>query len=341
MNQLIVALISVLTIISIASALDCTNQPVAFFCKGTGFALCLFDNEYDYACAAGTACQCGEGVECDTPCTMACETGDRNTDAVAYCQARLGQFAGQQQGYFCDALGGGFYQCVRDAYCPESASPQSAYQHCPDGTLCACGDTYMECSLASQRTPCLYNTSYVPLTTQPLTTQPLTTQPLTTQPLTTQPLTTQPLTTQPLTTQPLTTQPLTTQPLTTQHLTTKPQTTAALTTHFLTTQGLTTQSQVVQTPHQQNECGSYRWDCINFSQGDVAHGCTDNTCGNVGDGGFCFWDLGTQAGACAGDIYCSGSIPCNSESQCPPNYMCLINTCCGSQGVCGPVCNSK
>jgi len=309
-------------------------------------------------------------VECDTPCTMACETGDRDTVAYDYCQARLDNFAGEQQGYFCDALGGGFYQCVRDAYCPESASPQSAYQNCPDGTLCACGDTYKECSLASQRTPCLYNSSYVPLTTQPLTTQPLTTQPLTTQPLTTQPLTTQPLTTQPLTTQPLTTQPLTTQPLTTQPLTTQQLTTqplttqplttqrlttqplttqklttAAVTSHSvtsspLTTQSVTTQSQVVQTPHQQNLCGSYRWDCINFSQGDTAHGCSDTSCGNVGDGGFCFWDLGTQAGACAGDIYCSGSIPCSSESQCPPNYMCLINTCCGSAGVCGPVCNT-
>jgi len=300
MNKAAVILFALLAIASVAhSQLDCANLPVAFYCDGTGFALCVNGNEYNYACAAGTACQCGQGVECDTPCTMACETGDRDTDAYNYCQARLNDFAGLQQGYFCDALGGGFYQCVRDAYCPESASPQSQYQYCPDGTMCACGDTYKECSLAASRTPCLYNTSYVPLTTQPLTTQPLSTQSLTTHSMTTQAVTSGQV-----------------------------------------VQPLTTQSQTVQSPHQASLCGSYRWDCINFSQGYSAHSCVDNSCGDVGDGGYCFWDLGTNTGACAGNMYCNEVQSCNSEAECPPDYMCLINTCCGAGGICGPVCNT-
>jgi len=315
---------------AVTAQFSCVGQPTAFFCNGTGFALCVYDAEYDYACAAGTACQCGEGVECDTPCTMACETGPRDTDAVTYCQDRLANFGGDQ-GYFCDALGGGFYQCVRDAFCANQASPRSQYIPCPDGTECACGDTYFECSVSHQRTPCLWPSDYVPLTTQPLTTQPLTTQPLTTQPLTTQPLTTQPLTTQPLTTQPLTTQPLTTQQLTTQPVTSNSVTSGI---------SLTTQSATVQTPHQQSLCGGYRWDCIWFSQGTSVHDCTDFSCGNVGASGFCNWDLGTNLGVCAGTMYCSGAQACSSESQCPTNYACVINTCCGQAGICAPVCNT-
>jgi len=252
-----------------AAALDCTDLPVAFYCQGTGFALCLYGTEYDYTCGAGTACQCGEGVECDTPCTMACETGDTNTAAFEYCSARLGYFSGQQ-GYFCDALGAGFYQCVRDAYCPDRASPQSQYISCPDGTECACGDTTHECSMGSSRTPCLWPSDYVPLTSGPLT---------------------------------------------------------------------TAAASDVQTPHQASLCGDHRWDCINFSQGDVAFSCHDDTCGEVGDGGYCFWDLGSNAGSCAGNFYCADSPTCTSDAACGAGNACIINSCCGTGGVCAPICS--
>jgi len=260
------SIVLLISLIGVAAAFSCVGQPTAFFCKGTGFALCVNDAEYDYACAAGTACQCGEGVECDTPCTMACETGSRDTDAWNYCQARLGGFSGEQ-GYFCDALGGGFYQCVRDAFCPTQASPRSQYIPCPDGTECACGDTTKECSLAGARTPCLWPSDYVPLTTSP--------------------------------------------------------------------------QADVQTPHQNALCGDYKWDCINFSQGYSAHACHDDTCGEVGDGGYCFWDHDTNAGVCGGNTWCSDAPACSSSAQCGSGYSCSINTCCGAGGVCIPICNSK
>jgi len=249
--------------IAVTTALNCADLPVAFYCKGTGFALCLYGSEYDYACGAGTACQCGEGIECDTPCTMACETGDTNTDAFAYCSARLGHFSGQQ-GYFCDALGGGFYQCVRDAYCPDRASPQSQYIPCPDGTACACGDTNQECSLAASRSPCLWPSDRVPMTSGA--------------------------------------------------------------------------SSDVQSPHQASLCGGNRWDCINFSQGYSAHSCHDDSCGEVGDGGYCFWDHDSNEGSCGGNTYCSDAGSCSSDAACGAGFTCIINSCCGAGGVCVPVC---
>jgi len=263
-------------VVAISAQLDCTNLATGYYCNGQGYTLCVNGFGYQFACAAGTACACGQGNECDSPCTTACETG--SSDAQNYCNIRLADFSGEQ-GYFCDADATGFYQCVRDAFCPTQASPQSQFIPCALGTECRCGNTFMECTSLLSVTPCVYPEDFIAFTTG-------------------------------------------------------------------TTTGTTgtTGSPVVptqQSPHQNSLCGSFRWDCINFSQGPTAHLCADDSCGDVGDGGGCIWDIDTNAGSCAGDTFCAGIGLCDTASDCgnPNNWICAINTCCGAEGVCAPVCS--
>jgi len=253
-------IIVITCIIAAVYALDCTNLATGYYCDGTGYTLCVNGYGYSFACAAGTACQCGQGNECDTPCTTACETG--TSDATPYCNARLVDFAGEQ-GYFCDADGSGFYQCVRDAFCPSQASPRSQLISCPLGTECRCENTFMECSFASIVSPCVTPLYYIPYTT-----------------------------------------------------------------------GTTGSSE---------DCGSYRWDCINFSQGDTAHTCIDDSCPAVGNYGVCFSNADTNTGSCAADLPCFGLGECNTASDCgsPDDWICAINTCCGAAGVCLSACNNE
>jgi len=261
--------------IAIACALDCTNLATGYYCNADlSYTLCVNGYGYVFSCAAGTGCECGTGVNCATPCTFTCEPG--SSPAQPFCQQRINEFG--TQGYFCQSAGG-FYQCVRDAYCSDQASPRSQFIPCPDGTECRCGNSFEECSSSAEITPCVWPVDYQPYTT-------------------------------------------------------------GSTTGTTGTTG-SPPAPTHQSPHQASLCGSYRWDCINFSQGYSAHFCTDNTCGNVGQDGFCAWDADTNEGSCGGDIACYGAQSCNTASNCgsPDSWVCAINTCCGVGGVCIPVCS--
>jgi len=142
--------------------LDCANMDDGYYCNANGgYTLCNNGYSYVFACAAGTACTCGTGAECDNPCTTVCENS--GSDAQTFCTARLGNF--EEEGYFCDENGDGFYQCLVDPYCSTQASASSSYIGCASGTECRCGDTYEECSNSLALTPCDYPAEYQPFTT--------------------------------------------------------------------------------------------------------------------------------------------------------------------------------
>jgi len=149
-------------LLAVVAALDCTNLATGFYCNDDGsYTECVNGYGYVFQCATGTACGCGTGNECDSPCTTACETG--TSDARTFCTARLNNF--DQEGYFCDEAGDGFYQCVADSFCNSQASPQSSFISCPSGSECRCGDTFEECSSQLSLTPCEFPAQYQPGTT--------------------------------------------------------------------------------------------------------------------------------------------------------------------------------
>jgi len=161
---MMIRILVLLSLVSIAAAIDCSTSPNGYYCNADkSYTLCNNGHSYRFACAAGTGCQCGTNQVCSTPCTFLCETG--SSPAQAFCQSRINMFPGEQ-GYFCNPDGSGFYQCVRDAYCPSRASPRSALLGCPTGTECRCSNTREECSSGTTMTPCTYPAQRMNMTSQ-------------------------------------------------------------------------------------------------------------------------------------------------------------------------------
>jgi len=147
----IIVFLSLTVAVTLANV-NCHSSADGFYCNANGgYTWCAGGQNYQMPCPTGTSCNCGTNVFCDDPCTMACEIGGPNA-AQAFCQQRINSFG--DQGYFCNSDGSGFYQCVRDLYCPSQASPRSAFQPCPLGAPCSCPDTTQECSMGSTVTPC-------------------------------------------------------------------------------------------------------------------------------------------------------------------------------------------
>jgi len=144
-------LILLFGVFAIAFAIDCTMVADGFYCNADlSYTWCVSGVGYPFDCAGGTGCLCGTDVECDPTCTPECESG--SSDAETYCQNLITSFDGEQ-GYFCNEDGTGFYQCVRDAYCPDQASPTSSFFTCPYGAACSC-DVSTECSVGASISPC-------------------------------------------------------------------------------------------------------------------------------------------------------------------------------------------
>jgi len=155
MLKAILLLVSITT----AFAINCASVSNGYYCNADkSYTWCVSGVAYNFACSSGTGCNCGTDQLCSTPCTFNCEIG--SSSAQPFCQDRIGLFG--TQGYFCDPNGDGFYQCVRDAFCPGQASPRSQFLSCPLGTECRCEDTTMECSSAATVSPCSYPSDRIP-----------------------------------------------------------------------------------------------------------------------------------------------------------------------------------
>jgi len=143
-----------LGLVSVAFAISCSSAADGYYCNADlSYTLCSSGYSYHFACAAGTGCACGTDQSCTTPCSAACETG--SSSAQPFCNSVINTIS-ESEGYFCNPDGTGFYQCVRDAYCPTQSSPRSALQFCAPGTVCRCRDTSEECSSELEYTPCVY-----------------------------------------------------------------------------------------------------------------------------------------------------------------------------------------
>jgi len=148
--KIIIVFLSLAVAVTLANV-NCHSSADGFYCNANGgYTWCAGGQNYQMPCGTGTSCACGTDALCEEPCTMTCETGGPSA-AQAFCQQRLNSFGAE--GYFCNSDGSGFYQCVRDSYCSDYASPRSTLFSCPDGAACSCSGN-IECSSASSVTPC-------------------------------------------------------------------------------------------------------------------------------------------------------------------------------------------
>lgn len=136
---------------------DDFNPRDGFFCNGVG-SYNIFNNwkKSHMLCPLGQACQCPKRQHCSDPCTPTCETLlPFTTRAQEFCQARINNFTGKRA-EFCNPEGSGFYECIRDAFCPNKASLLSVFVPCPDNTKCMMNNTHKKAKNGGFLTPCKY-----------------------------------------------------------------------------------------------------------------------------------------------------------------------------------------